>query len=436
MGTGLPSRLPALSERMIDLPLPTLLIAAIILFVLGLIVSTIALLYVARGRVERAERRIAEAAEVSRRELAASEARYLSLFENAPLPMLEEDFSPAKRRIERALREGEALHRFLAPQSAGLRECAALIRVLAVNLEARRYFGVERDADDRVGLPSFFGPESWAPFSEELVALFVGQSRFEGHFPIVAAGGEPRDVIVKVSVAPGAGQSLDRVHVSFIDITPLKATEDALRRSLAENQALLRELNHRTRNNLQVVCSMLNMESSRLGDERAKIALQETEERIQAIAMIHERLSASGDLSCVEMQEYVMSLTELLVRSRGADTGRLALQFEVEDIRLALDQAVPCGIALNELVTNALKHAFPGGKKGTIRICFRAYEDNEVELIVEDDGVGVPTNWNSRAASSLGLQNVYLMGEGQLRGSVSVDADRGLRWRILFPLIC
>ena len=123
------------------------------------------------------------------------------------------------------------------------------------------------------------------------------------------------------------------------------------------------------------------------------------------------------------------------MRSHGVDGSRVRVQIESEDVRLAIDQAVPCGMVLNELVTNALKHAFPAGRSGTILIGLRLREGNKVELVVEDDGVGVPPGWDSRASSSMGLQNVFLIGEGQLQGSISVDLDSGLRWRILFPLL-
>ena len=425
----------AASSAMVAVPLKTLLLAGLGLVALILIIAAVALFVVLRRREGAAERRIADATEQSRREIAASEARYMSLFENAALPLFEEDFSEVKRRIDRATREGEELERFLSPEGQGVRECAALVRVLAINNETRRYFGLDSAVGDGAELPNFFGPESWEPFSRELVALMEGQTRFEAHFPIVSFAQEPRDAIVRVSVAPGAEEGLDRVLVSLLDITPLKATEDALRRSLAENRALLRELYHRTRNNLQVVCSMLNMESLRLSDEKAVAALRETEERIQAMALIHERLSATGDLSRVEMADYISNLAELLMRSHGVDGSRVRVQIESDDVRLAIDQAVPCGMVLNELVTNALKHAFPAGRSGTILIGLRLREEDKVELVVEDDGVGVPPGWDSRASSSMGLQNVFLIGEGQLQGSITVDLDSGLRWRILFPLL-
>ncbi|HTX73978.1 MAG TPA: histidine kinase dimerization/phosphoacceptor domain -containing protein [Rectinemataceae bacterium] len=408
----------------------------LIAVVLG-ICAFLFLLGIALGRRSRAAagaRALDGELEHERSLLAASEARYASLFEHASLPLFEEDFSAAKRRIDTALTEGESLEHFLRPDGPTLRECAALVKILAVNRETRDYFGILDHAG--ADLPAFFDEQSWEPFSRELVALASGAARFEGEFQITAAGGRQRSVIIRVSVAPGSETSLDRVFVSFLDVTPLKKTEEALRRTIEENRALLRELYHRTRNSLQVVCSMLHTAAMRISDPPALAALEDTESRIQAMALVHDRLSSTGNLSRVDMRDYVSELASLLQKGLSPDPDRISLVVDAQDLQLALDQAVPCGMVAQELLSNAFRHAFPAGRSGRVVVRLRLEAGEMVELVVEDDGIGMAPDFNFRRAPSVGLQNLFLIGEGQLRATIDVLAapGRGLRWRLSFPL--
>jgi excisionase family DNA binding protein len=192
-----------------------------------------------------------------------------------------------------------------------------------------------------------------------------------------------------------SGKLLGAVNV-LVDISDRQRTEQALREhegrltvALREKEVLLKEIHHRVKNNLQVVCSLLNLQGDLIEDATLRARFQEGEQRIQTMALIHETLYQVNDMASFRLAPYVRQLGDALLRAYGGDAARVTLITHFDDLALPLDSAVPCGLILHELLSNALKHAFPNGQEGTITIELRAGSDRDVTLRVADTGVGV-----------------------------------------------
>ena len=216
-----------------------------------------------------------------------------------------------------------------------------------------------------------------------------------------------------------------------MDITERKRTEDAVQSSLREKEILLREIHHRVKNNMQVISSLLNLQADHVADADARRMLKEGQLRIRSMALIHEKLYQARDLSKVEFASYIQSLTAHLFQFFKVDPGQVRLESDLEDVRLDINTAVPCGLLFNELISNALKHAFPGERKGTVRIRLWREEDGGLKLRVADDGVGIPQALDLRRAESFGLQIVDLL-IGQIEGKIELDRTNGTDFTVAF----
>jgi PAS domain S-box-containing protein len=196
--------------------------------------------------------------------------------------------------------------------------------------------------------------------------------------------------------------------VSF-DMTEQVGTQKALADALAAKELLLKEVHHRVKNNLQIISSLLAMQAESLAGPGAVKALRESQERVQCMALIHERLNGDDQPDRLDFAGYVETLARDLFYSYGADSSLVQLRFELEPVWLGLRQAIPCGLILNELLTNAFKYAFPGGRAGEIVVSLRCEEGELIKLGVRDDGVGLPEGWEYRTSKSLGLRIVDIL---------------------------
>ncbi len=215
------------------------------------------------------------------------------------------------------------------------------------------------------------------------------------------------------------------------DITERKQAEEQIKTALAEKETLLRELYHRTKNNMQVISALLDMQAAEIDDPRLHTAFRDTQNRIQAMALVHEKLYQARDLSRVNLKSYIEDLAQLLISTYRV-AGRVTLVADLDEVRVLIDTAMPCGLILNELISNTLKYAFPYGHAGEIQIQLRQTATGEIQLRVADNGVGVSPGFNFRRDGRLGLQNVFGIGERQLGGQVSFEAQAGVACQIIF----
>jgi len=219
---------------------------------------------------------------------------------------------------------------------------------------------------------------------------------------------------------------------AIVDISDRKAKELSTQAALQEKNILLGEIHHRVKNNLQIVHSLLDLQVTRIDDPTIQAMLVETQNRIQAMSLIHQTLYQSQDFSKVDFNHFLENLTSMLMSSYGPNGNRVALSFDAADIQLPLNKAIPCGLAINELITNAFKHGFADQRGGTIDICLRA-ADERVTLTVSDDGSGIPAAVDLEQCSSLGLKLVSLLAE-QLGGTLAMQRANPTRFELNFPL--
>ncbi|MBN1234455.1 MAG: PAS domain S-box protein [Methanotrichaceae archaeon] len=214
------------------------------------------------------------------------------------------------------------------------------------------------------------------------------------------------------------------------DVTDRIYTEEQLKSSLEEKEVLLKEVHHRVKNNMQVISSLLNLQSDSIKDPRIIEILKESRNRVRSMAVIHEKLYKSADFKHIDFGEYIRNLAADLLKSYRSMPGGIQLRINVEDAILGIDTAIPCGLIINELVSNALKHAFPEDRKGEINIeLFR--NGDRFTLIVSDNGIGFPEGLDFRQTESLGLQLVRTLTQ-QLGGTIELYRNCGTVFKIIF----
>ncbi len=217
------------------------------------------------------------------------------------------------------------------------------------------------------------------------------------------------------------------------NLTERKRAEQQIRASLLEKETLLQEIHHRVKNNMQVISSMLVLQSRTTDDEHAMTALQDSRSRIQSMAIVHEMLYQSEGLSQVDFQSYVKRLVDQIHRTQVHGTESIEINFDIENIRLDIDSVINCGLIINELVTNSFKHAFEHGQKGEILIKLAALDDYRIALKVEDNGVGLSSDVRIDDSEKLGLQLVNILAS-QMGGTMSLDRTNGTGVTVIFKL--
>ena len=211
----------------------------------------------------------------------------------------------------------------------------------------------------------------------------------------------------------------------------LRMQEILLRKSLEEKEILLKEIYHRTKNNMLVIISMLDLQMQDVHDDRIISIFKDTENRIRAMALVHEKLYQSQDLSEIDLGSYLEEAAHSLIVNMVPD-GRIRLDIRGEPTPITIDHAIPLGLVVNELLTNAVKHAFPGGRIGTVSLRLTKEQDRKIRLEIRDDGRGLPEHVDIEASSSFGLQVVNSLVTKQLRGEISVQRDGGTVFVIVF----
>lgn len=216
------------------------------------------------------------------------------------------------------------------------------------------------------------------------------------------------------------------------EVIERKRAEEKVLVSLREKEILLKEVHHRVKNNLQIISSLLELQCEYIHDEQSLRFFRESQDRIKTMALVHERLYASADLTSINVCEYLKNLTSQLVLSYVVDPGCIDLEFDIGEFCLGIEEAIPCGLIVNELVSNSLKHAFSGRPGGKIAVTCRTDAEDMVVLSVRDNGVGIPEELDITHCETLGLQIVFLLTR-QLYGTVNVRNDGGALFAIRFP---
>jgi len=364
------------------------------------------------------------------------------------------------RDVTGHLRATEPFRQALEAAPTGMIMVDSRGRIVLVNAHVEKLFGYPRE--ELVGQPiEVLVPERFRERHRDHRAAFLDdpRSRFLGAGrDLFGLRKDGTEVPVEIGLNPLRTAEGHFVLSSIADITERRRGErehdrlvDQLRTinaelelrvqgrtaelaaNLEEREVLLQEVHHRVKNNLQVISSLIGMQVRALGGDASRKALEECQTRVQAIALIHEKLYQSRDYARVAFSEYARSLAASVFHATGVSPEGITLELAIEDVALAVDRAVPCGLILNELITNALKHAFREGRAGTIRVELKNVEGKALRLAVSDDGAGLPAGLDFEKSPSLGLDLVRMLAK-QLDTALEVDRTGGTCFSVTVPL--
>jgi|GEM_PF-1314512 len=352
-----------------------------------------------------------------------------------------------KRAEAEILREKAFLEALVETAPEGIAIHDNLGRMLRVNSEFVRMFGYNFDEvagkviDDLVVPPGYQEEANALTKSVgqgEKVVLETVRKRKDGTLFNVSIIGAP----IRIAEQQVA------VYAIYRDISERKQSEEKIRTSLKEKEVLLQEIHHRVKNNLQIISGLLTLQSSQAEGKSLDEIFRESQDRIRSIALIHEKLYRSHNLAEIAFDDYLRALTENLFLSYGIAAGRITAKYEMEPIFFTIEKAIPLGLIVNELVTNALKHAFPAERQGEIRIGLHKCKGTEIcapkedsgavrlastfELAVEDSGVGLPAGFEPGAQKSLGMNLVSMLAK-QLQAELKFKTGPGTEFLLLFP---
>jgi PAS domain S-box-containing protein len=299
-------------------------------------------------------------------------------------------------------------------------------RILRVNAEFVRMFGYTADEAEGQIIDDLIAPEDRFQEAESL-SRNVESGGFVRH-ETRRRDKHGRELDVSLLGGPiFEDEEIVGIFAIYRDISESKRVEAAVETSLREKEVLLQEIHHRVKNNMQIISSILSLEMGSLSDPEVRQALQVSQNRIRSMALVHEKLYQSSDLARVDIAEYVSDLCTDL-ESLSADGSDLTLELDIDELRAGVDFAIPFGLIVNELVTNAIKHARPRSGPPAVKVRMRASEEGP-ELVVSDNGPGLPPEFDATAGSSLGLKLVQTL-TAQLGGRLDFESADGALMRV------
>ncbi len=350
------------------------------------------------------------------------------------LLMIVTDFTENKMS-ETRLSESEEKFRNLAEQSPNMIFINLGGRVAYANRLCEERMGYTREQfySPEFDFLSLIAPEDRDRITRNIRQHWQGREIEPYRYGLVTAGGERIEALITTKLITYDKQPA--ILGIITDITELVTAETTIRNTLREKELLIKEIHHRVKNNMQVISSLLRLQSAGITDRRCLAVLREAQERVRVMALVYEKLYQSQNLVRIDFSGYLRSLM-LGLQSAYPVTRKIRLQFSLESVELGLDQAVPCGLIINELVSNVYKHAFPSSWKGNpcLRIGLKRAAGRMLELTVRDNGTGIPKRTDPRKTKSFGLYLVRLLAQDQLGGTLAISRVRGTNYRIRFRL--
>lgn len=308
-------------------------------------------------------------------------------------------------------------------------------RIEMVNAQAELVFGYCRT--ELLGQPvEVLVPERFGAQHPGLRHAFFTDPRARpmgaGH-DLYARRKDGSEFPVEIGLNPIETEDGPMVLSAIVDISDRKQKEAGVRAALQEKDLLLGEIHHRVKNNLQIVYSLLDLQMARISDQTVLDMLRDSQNRIRSMALIHQTLYESKDFAQVDFGRFLETLVPTLIASYGSHPHSITLSIDAEPVLLPIGAAIPCGLVVNELISNALKHAFRPGNGGDIDVGLRRVAGGDLALSVSDTGIGVPEHVNITDTGTLGLQLVVLLAD-QLGGIATMQRSNPTRFTLQFPL--
>jgi PAS domain S-box-containing protein len=336
-----------------------------------------------------------------------------------------------RKNVEIALKESEKKYRDLAellPQPVFESDLKG--NITFINRVGLPIFGYsQEDLDNGLNIIQIIAPQDRERAIENNQKILNMEKLTFGEFTATKKDGTFFPVIVHSNPIIQENKIIGLRGV-VVDITELKNAENKIKASLKDKEVLLKEVHHRVKNNMQIISSLLNLQIQYVDDEGAVNVLKESQNRVKSMAMIHEKLYMSNDLTKINFVDYIESLVSNLFYSYNINNGHIKPVLEIDEINLNMETAVPCGLIISELVSNSLKYAFPNRKQGEIAVSLKS-EDNFYKLIVRDNGIGLPEDIELDNAKTLGLKLVNIL-TGQIDGEIEINKESGTEFTITF----
>lgn len=312
--------------------------------------------------------------------------------------------------------------------------CTPEMAPIYVNEAGREMVGLTSVDDiSKTALLDYFHPDDRALIQSTAIPALESKGRWSGEvrFRHFTTGASIHTIWNAFLIRDRSGKAMAWATVSP-NLNRVKESEERIRTALAEKEILLREIHHRVKNNLNVISSLLDLQLRSIKDQSLGGAFREAQNRVVSMAMVHEKLYQSKNLTRIDFEEYVRDLLGTLFHSYGVDPNRVTVKLDIHDADFEIDTAIPCSLIINELVSNSLKYAFHNKEKGTIRVGIHKNRvEGDYELVVEDDGVGFPEAFDIDRSRSLGLRLVKTLTR-QIGGRVHMDIDHGAKFSIFF----
>ena len=335
------------------------------------------------------------------------------------------------KKAEKTLQESEKKYRDLAellPQT--IFETDLNGNITFVNHIGHQIFVyTPEELNNGISMIQILVPEDRARAMKNNQRILNGEKLPFGEFTALKKDGTTFPIIVNTNLIIQEDKIIGLRGI-LVDITELKDAENKIKASLKDKEVLLREIHHRVKNNMQIISSLLNLQIDYLNDEDAVDVLKESQNRVKSMAMIHEKLYLSTDLTKINFVDYIQSLISNLFYSYNVKKDHIKPILKIEDVNLNIETAIPCGLIITEIISNCLKYAFPNQMKGKIIISLKQVED-KFELIISDNGIGLPENININKIKTLGILLVKSLTE-QIDGKISIHRKNGTQFNITF----
>ncbi len=336
-----------------------------------------------------------------------------------------------RKKAEKALQESERKYRDLTellPQTVFETDLNG--NITFVNRIGYQIFGfTPEELGNGINMIQILVSEDRDRARENNRRILNGERLPFGEFTALKKDGTTFPIIVNTNPII-RGNKIIGLRGILVDITELKDAENKIKASLKDKEVLIKEVHHRVKNNMQIISSLLNLQIDYLNDEDAVNILKESQNRVKSMAMIHEKLYLSKNLTKINFVDYIQSLVSNLFYSYNIKEDHIKPILKIENVNLNIDTAIPCGLIITELISNCLKYAFPNQMKGEIIIILKSVED-KFELVISDNGIGLPVNVNLNNIKTLGILLVKSLTE-QIDGKISIKKNCGTQFKIIF----